>query len=285
MQKRTKILIASLSVVIIAAAVAGSWLVRQRTAAESQRYVQTTTPTLFLHGWGSSYHAEEHMTNAAKQAGVTDTIIRADVDRQGRVTLIGTIPAKAKNPIVEVGYADNKNTQYHTDGRWLRNVLTTLQTKYRITKFNVVGHSMGNMAIAFYLLDNAANTRLPQLQKQVDIAGHFNGILGINDVPNRMKLRKTGQPTVMDADYKELLGLRTKYPRDQVDVLNIYGDKNDGTHSDGDVSNASSQSLRYLIAARAKSYQEKKIVGPDAQHSKLHENPEVDRLLIKFLWQ
>ncbi|MCT2908022.1 alpha/beta hydrolase, partial [Schleiferilactobacillus harbinensis] len=28
-----------------------------------------------------------------------------------------------------------------------------------------------------------------------------------------------------------------------------------------------------------------KIVGPDAQHSKLHENPEVDRLLIKFLWQ
>ncbi|MEE6715359.1 alpha/beta hydrolase [Schleiferilactobacillus harbinensis] len=283
MQKRTKLLIVSLSAVIIVLALGGIWF-RQRSAGQVQ-YARTTTPTLFLHGWGSSYHAEEHMTNAAKQAGVTDTIIRADVDRQGRVTLIGTIPAKAKNPIVEVGYADNKNTQYHTDGRWLRNVLTTLQAKYRITKFNVAGHSMGNMAIAFYLLDNAGNTRLPQLQKQVDIAGHFNGILGLNDAPNRMKLRKTGQPTVMDADYKELLGLRTKYPRDQVDVLNIYGDKNDGTHSDGDVSNASSQSLRYLIADRAKSYQEKKIVGPDAQHSKLHENPEVDRLLIKFLWQ
>lgn len=29
------------------------------------------TPTLFFHGFGSSYHAEEQMVNAAKKAGVT----------------------------------------------------------------------------------------------------------------------------------------------------------------------------------------------------------------------
>ncbi|KRL13296.1 alpha/beta hydrolase [Schleiferilactobacillus perolens] len=284
MHKQTKLIIGSVGVVVVLVALVGFVLNRQQDSAQSQ-YVQITTPTLFFHGWGSSYHAEEHMANAAKQAGVTDTIIRADVSRQGKVTLVGQIPANAKNPIVEVNYADNRNTHYHTDGRWMRNVLVALQAKYHITKFNVVGHSMGNMAIAFYLLDNAGNNKLPKLQKQVDIAGHYNGILGINDKPNQMKLRKSGQPTVMDADYQELLGLRQKYPWKQVDVLNIYGDKDDGTHSDGDVSNASSKSLRYLIADRAKSYREKKIVGPDAQHSKLHENPEVDRLLINFIWQ
>ncbi|MCI1891740.1 MAG: alpha/beta hydrolase [Schleiferilactobacillus harbinensis] len=284
MHRQTKLIIGGVGVVVVLVALVGFALNRQQDSAQSQ-YVQITTPTLFFHGWGSSYHAEEHMANAAKQAGVTDTIIRADVSRQGKVTLVGQIPAKAKNPIVEVNYADNRNTHYHTDGRWMRNVLVVLQAKYHITKFNVVGHSMGNMAIAFYLLDNAGNNKLPKLQKQVDIAGHYNGILGMNDKPNRMKLRKNGQPTVMDADYQELLGLRQKYPWKQVDVLNIYGDKNDGTHSDGDVSNASSKSLRYLIADRTKSYREKKIVGPDAQHSKLHENPEVDRLLINFIWQ
>lgn len=284
MTKRTKQMIGYGSVLVIVFALIGIAFWREQSRANTQ-YSQTVTPTLFLHGWGSSYHAEEQMTNAAKKAGVTQTIIRADVSRQGKVTLIGEIPARTKNPIVEVSFLDNRNAHYHTDGRWLRNVLVTLQHRYQITKFNVVGHSMGNMAIAYYLLDYARDKQLPQLQKQVDIAGHYNGILGINDEPNRMKLHKNGLPTVIDADYKELLGLRTKYPWHQVAVLNIYGDKNDGTHADGDVSNASSQSLRYLIAKQAKSYQEKKIVGPKAQHSQLHENPEVDRLLIDFLWK
>ncbi|MFT8845012.1 MAG: alpha/beta hydrolase, partial [Schleiferilactobacillus harbinensis] len=64
MQKRTKLLIVSLSAVIIVLALGGIWF-RQRSAGQVQ-YARTTTPTLFLHGWGSSYHAEEHMTNAAK---------------------------------------------------------------------------------------------------------------------------------------------------------------------------------------------------------------------------
>lgn len=52
----------------------------------------------------------------------------------------------------------------------------------------------------------------------------------------------------------------------------------------GSVSNASSRSLRYLVAARARSYREVKITGKHAQHSQLHENAQVDRLLIDFLW-
>ena len=34
----------------------------------------------------------------------------------------------------------------------------------------------------------------------------------------------------------------------------------------------------------AKSYQEKEIRGKMGQHSKLHNNSQVDRALIKFLW-
>ena len=57
-------------------------------------------PTLFFHGGGSSYHAEEHMVGA----GVTKSVIRAEVDGNGRVTLIGSWPKGAKNPICEVNY-------------------------------------------------------------------------------------------------------------------------------------------------------------------------------------
>jgi len=107
----------------------------------------------------------------------------------------------------------------------------------------------------------------------------------MNDKPNRMKLDSNGKPDKMDSDYRQLLKLREVYPKNQIDVLNIYGDKGDGTHSDGSVSNASSKSLKYLVSDRAKSYREEKITGAQAQHSKLHENKSVDKLLVDFLWR
>ncbi|WP_125767270.1 alpha/beta hydrolase [Lapidilactobacillus wuchangensis] len=241
-------------------------------------------PTLFFHGYGSSINAEKQMANAAVKAGVTQTVIQAHVSKTGQVTLQGNFQADDHHPIVEVGFVDNKNPDYHQAGKWAHNVIRALQKRDQIEKVNLVGHSMGNMAIAFYMLDYGQDKKLPQVQKQVDIAGHFNGILGMDDQPNRMKLAANGRPTKINQTYGELEKLRAQSTYRQVQVLNIFGDLNNGTHSDGDVSNASSQSLRYLVADQAKFYQEKKIVGPNAQHSKLHENKQVDQILIKFLW-
>ena len=75
-------------------------------------YVQSSTPTIFVHGWGSSSHAEEKMANAARDAGVTKTIVRANVDKKGNVTFNRQIPANAVNPIVEVNLEDNKLAEY-----------------------------------------------------------------------------------------------------------------------------------------------------------------------------
>jgi len=251
----------------------------------NKNYIDSSSPTLFFHGWGGSYHSEEQMANYMKSKNITDTIIRADVSSKGKVTLVGQISKGARNPIVEVNYLNNKNDNYFEDAYWMKNVVMKLRSKYYFKEFNVIGHSMGNMSIAYYILKYGDDKSLPQIAKQVDIAGHYNGILGMNDKPNRMKLDSTGKPDKMDSDYKQLLKLREVYPKNQIDVLNIYGDKGDGTHSDGSVSNASSKSLKYLISDRAKSYREEKITGTQAQHSKLHENKSVDKLLVDFLWR
>ncbi|MGT2749975.1 alpha/beta hydrolase [Streptococcus orisasini] len=245
-------------------------------------YVQSKTPTIFFHGYGSSANAETHMVDAAKSAGVTKTIILADVDQKGQVTLIGTIPKNAVNPIVKVNFADNRNTNYETDALYAKAVVTKLQKTYHFKKMNMVGHSMGNMAINFYMLANAGDKSLPQLQKQVDLAGHFDGIKGY-ELPEGLTVdKKTGRPNKMTAAYKRLLQLRQSYPENQVDVLNLYGDIGDG--SDGVVTNDSSRTLKYLIGKKAKSYQEHRFTGKLASHSKLHENPQVDKVLINFLW-
>ena len=256
---------------------------RQTKGLNSRDYIQSSTPTLFFHGYGSSANAEKHMTEVARQAGVTQTIITATVDRHAQVTLKGDIPKDAVNPIVMVEFEDNRNANYAQDGEYAAAVVRELQARYGFKKMNFVAHSMGNMAILFYLLEHAQNEEFPQLQKQVNIANHVNGLEGM-DLPANLTIldSKTGQPSAMCDSYQKLLGLREFYPQDQVDVLNIYGDfKN---QSDGSVLNVSSRSLKYLVIDNAKSYQEKRVTGPLAQHSQLHENPEVDRLLIDFLW-
>ena len=101
------------------------------------------------------------MANYAKNKGVTNTIIRADVSTKGEVELIGNMKKNARNPIVEVNYQDNKNANYNEDAKWMKNVVVALQKKYGIKKFNVVGHSMGNMSIMFYLLNYGGDKRLP----------------------------------------------------------------------------------------------------------------------------
>ena len=256
---------------------------RQTKGLNSRGYIQSSTPTLFFHGYGSSANAEKHMVEAARQAGVTQTIITATVDSHAQVSLKGEITKNAINPIVMVEFKDNRNANYAQDGEYAAAVVRELQARYGFKKMNFVAHSMGNMSILFYLLEHVQNEELPQLQKQVNIANHVNGLEGM-DLPANLTIldSKTGQPSAMSDSYQKLLSLREIYPQDQVDVLNIYGDfKN---QSDGSVLNVSSRSLKYLVIDNAKSYQEKRVTGPLAQHSQLHENPEVDRLLIDFLW-
>ena len=256
-----------------------------RTKAEGKldknnNYVQSTTPTLFFHGYGSSANAERHMTDAAKKAGVTKTVIRANVDRNGQVTLKGNISKGAVNPIVAVNYEDNRNPI--DVGRYAKAVVSKLQEKYGFTKMNMVGHSLGNMSILYYLLDHGQDEKLPQLQKQVNIANFAAGLEAMGLSSDVKVNEATGQPNQVTQIFQRLLPLREVFPQNQVDVLNIYGDYKNG--SDGSVLNASSRSLKYLVSDNAKSYQEKKITGKLAQHSQLHENPEVDKLLIQFLW-
>ena len=93
---------------------------------------------------------------------------------------------------------------------------------------------------------------------------------------------KNGKPIHMNDNYKRQLVLRKLYPHAK--VLNVYGDLEDGSYSDGRVKNSSPLSLCYLVKVRAKSHKEKKFTGPMAQHSRLRESPKVLKTAVDFLW-
>ena len=286
-RKHKTIIAGTLLLVLLLLAV---YIFKNNYQKENGTRIRIDTPTLFVHGWGSSYHAEESMVAYAQKQHATNSVIRADVSSNGKVTLIGTIKKRAKNPIVEVNLQNNKSifagtknqiAAMNKSSNYIKDVIIALQKRYRFNRINLVGHSMGNLQIAYYLRNNATNAHMPHLNKQVSIAGHYNGYIGEQGAPNKTVLSRTGKPQKMSAGYRELLSLRKKFPQN-ADVLNIYGDM--GSGSDGDVTVNSARSYRYLVSKRARSYQEKEIRGSRAQHSKLHENTKVDRLLVNFLW-
>lgn len=249
--------------------------------SKSRKENKRMEPTFFFHGYGSSVSAETHMTNAAVKRGVTHDILTVLVHSNGRVTVRGKIARNSRHPIIKVGLLDNTNPNYRIDARYAYNAVKTIQNRYHFSKMNLVGHSMGNMDIMFMLLYYGHRRGFPRLDHQVDIAGHFNGIRGFQSTAYS-HVAKNGKPRRMDSDYRQLLKLRKTYPR--ASVMNIYGDLENGTHSDRDVTIYSAKSLKYLVSPRARHYEEHEMKGPNAEHSKLHHNTQVDRLLLRFLW-
>ncbi|MCD8844005.1 alpha/beta hydrolase [Staphylococcus gallinarum] len=254
-------------------------------ATSGSKFANKQVPTLFLHGYAGSVNSEKYMVQRAKAQGVSKNIITATVSRDGDdVVLRGKISKNAKNPIVQVQFEDNKQGDYAKNAQWLKNVLVKLQHKYHFQHFNFVGHSMGNMTLSQYMLTYGNDKSLPKLDKQVNIAGPFNGVLNMNEKVNEISVDSNGKPSRMNPPYQEFRKLKQVYKGKNIEVLNIYGDLEDGTHSDGSVSISSAKSLKYLLGDSPKSYKEEQFDGDDAQHSQLHENSEVADDLIQFLW-
>ena len=241
--------------------------------------------TLFMHGYGGTNNSEKYMVNQAVKKGVTKDVVTAYVLSSGEVQFSGKISKKSKNPIIKILFEDNKNGDIMQNAQNIKNVLTKMKSKYNIDNYNFVAHSMGNLSFAYFMKYYGNDKQLPQLQKEVNIAGTYNGVLNLNEKVNEITVDKDGKPSKMNADYEKLLDLKDVYKNKNIEVLNIYGDLKDGTHSDGRVSNSSSRSLKYLLGNSPKTYKESEYKGEKAQHSALHHNKEVSDEIINFLWQ
>ncbi|KLI75178.1 alpha/beta hydrolase [Lacticaseibacillus zeae] len=280
--KRDKWLWLALLVVLLVAGAGWYWYNNQADTPPTKE--ETTigrTATLYLHGYSGGAGSTNTLIRRAEGTGATK-VLTATVAKNGKVHWTGD-PHRVSKPIVQVIFQDNKNPDDVKLADWLTTINRQLYQRYGVRNVNFVAHSMGNMAVMFYAVRNQDQSKLPKMKHYVAIAGHFDGIIGMGDQPHQIKLAANGYPSPMDENYAELARLRDHFPKG-VKVLNIYGDLHNGSDSDGRVSNNSSRSLRYLVSTRAATYQEREYFGRDAQHSALHENPQVAKAVDSFIW-
>ena len=252
------------------------------SSANTKKAYFKATPTIYLHGYGAGARSSAGMIAYAERYNGAHKVLTAKISPAGKVELQGNWPRKTKRPLIQVILQDNKNSNYYTTREWFYNLILCLKQKYHIKQYNTVAHSMGNIMTLAYQLKYGKDSNLPRLKKQVNLGAPFNGIIGIDEEPNHNYLLKNGRPKYMTQSYKYFLMHRHSFPNN-VSILNIFGNKEDGTNSDDDVSCVSAQSLRYLLRGKGK-YHEIEIKGANGQHSKLHENYKVDRIIGQFLW-
>ncbi|CAK1229200.1 Uncharacterized conserved protein with an alpha/beta hydrolase fold [Fructobacillus fructosus] len=279
MKKYKKVLLILIPLLVVVVAAAAFLYQRQQNQTKSNE-PKPTEAMVFFHGYGSSRNAEKSMSNYLVKEKVSSRKINVTVSKNGKVDFSGQAKAGDKNPIYLVQFNDNSNVDFAKTNQWVTTIMTQLH-KQGIKSVNLIGHSMGNMAIVYYLKNHVQqSSQLPAVKREIDIAGHFNGL-------NRQgaafsSLNEQGQPSQETDTFKALAGLEKYYQNNSTKVLNIYGNSTGSTQSDSTVPNNSSKSLKYFVQSPS-TYQERLISGKNAQHSKLHENQEVDELLVKFL--
>lgn len=296
---RRKIWLSLLILVVIVSIVLGINTIHLKKAKLKKTYSFNSTPTLLVHGWTGSLKSESQMVKTAEKIGVAKTELIIHVKPNGKLNYIGHYHQHVKNPIIEIVFDNNRAGEFK-DAAWIKSVIKSLKNRYHIKRFNAVGHSMGSYALLYYCLLNGKNPNLPKPNKLVLIAGPYDGIINNHklnqpqtaplsnlweDKPNENALLANGRPKIVHPEYRRLLRLRKNIPRN-IRVLNIYGNLENGSNSDGVVTITSARSLGFLLRGRIAKYKELKVVGENAQHSKLHKNNfDVNRGLISFLWK
>lgn len=246
----------------------------------------TDTPTLFLHGFGGDADSMKPMIKSIEAAKLGTEVETIHVRANDTLTTSGTLTAKRNNPLINIVFDDSSNGNPAHNAVVLQAILKKLHRQYHFKQFNVVAHSMGNSTLAEYLLNNANNPELPTLNKYVAIASISNSFMGGNSgntQASRSPLTATGEPTIKSDMFTHISKLHTTFPK-TTHVLNIFGNLDDGSNSDGRVPTNSAQALKYLTTQGA-SYQQQEFIGADAQHSKLKRNPKVEKAVMKFLFE
>ena len=217
---------------------------------------QTNIPTLFIPGYlGNKVTFGPMIDRFDKNHLGTDAML-IEVSKSGKITAQHTASLHKNNPLIQVLFATNKDQA--VQARHLMQVMTFRKNKYQVKQANLGGHSLGGNIIFDYLGDaTRSKTALPTTRKFVNLACDFP-----DDVNHG------------------------KYLQKNLEVLNIAGNMyNLGT--DGVVSLKGALLLKQIVQGHVKSYQVHVLNGGmfDAYHSSLHENGQVDRWILEFLFK
>lgn len=240
---------------------------------------KSAVPTVFIHGYGGTINSFGGMIQRLTNEGKTKREMLITVQPDGTLKVDGQLSKKKDNPSIQVLFTANKDNEWNQT-EWIYGVLKYLKQQ-GVDQVNLVGHSMGGVSSLRYLTTYGQPNDAPTIRKFISIGAPFNDFTesaeSIDDV-------LANGPAVEASRYTDYSNGIENVPS-KLPILLLAGKLNADTATDGTVPLNSALATYSLLKAHGNPIKYQIFTGPNAQHSQLHENLEVDKAVANFLWK
>lgn len=241
-------------------------------------FKKSAVPTVFIHGYGGTINSFGGMIQRLSSERKTTKEMLITVQSDGSLKVDGDLSKKKDNPSIQILFTANKDTEWNQT-EWIYTVLKYLKQQ-GVEQVNLVGHSMGGVSSLRYLTTYGQPNDASTINKFISIGAPFNDFTesseSIDDVLRNGPSVKAGRYI----DYQNgIANVPNKLP-----ILLLAGKINQETVTDGTVPLNSALATFSLLKDHGNPIKYQIFTGPNAQHSQLHENLNVDKTVVDFLW-
>lgn len=267
--KKTALVFTLVCLFLIGLAVPSYSWTRKNVQKIEKFYNSKLSPIIMIPGSSATENRFDGLVTKLNQdrQGTKHSLLKVKVWNDGRITYSGSIDAKDNEPIIVIGFENNKDgySNIKKQAKMVNQAFEALQSKYNFNNFKGLGHSNGGLIYTAFI-ENYLGDYDVDLKTLMTIGTPYN--FTETNIKNKSE---------MLADF---IKAREAIPTS----LHMYSVAGTITYdSDELVPDASVSAGKYIYQNQAETYTEITVTGEDAQHSDLPTNDEVVALIKQHL--
>lgn len=267
--KKTALVFTLVCLFLIGLAVPSYSWTRKNVQKIEKFYNSKLSPIIMIPGSSATENRFDGLVTKLNQdrQGTKHSLLKVKVWNDGRITYSGSVDAKDNEPIIVIGFENNKDgySNIKMQAKMVNQVFEALQSKYNFNNFKVLGHSNGGLIYTAFIEKYLGDYDV-DLKTLMTIGTPYN--FTETNIKNKSE---------MLADF---IKAREAIPT----TLHMYSVAGTITYdSDELVPDASVSAGKYIYQNQAETYTEITVTGEDAQHSDLPTNDEVVALIKQHL--
>lgn len=245
-----------------------SWT-RKNVQKIEKFYNSKLSPIIMIPGSSATENRFDGLVTKLNQdrQGTKHSLLKVKVWNDGIITYSGSIDAKDNEPIIVIGFENNKDgySNIKKQAKMVNQAFESLQEKYNFNNFKGLAHSNGGLIYTAFI-ENYLGDYDVDLKTLMTIGTPYN--FTETNIKNKSE---------MLADF---IKNREAIPT----TLHMYSVAGTITYdSDELVPDASVSAGKYIYQNQAETYTEITVTGEDAQHSDLPTNDEVVALIKQHI--
>lgn len=267
--KKTVLVFTLVCLFLIGLAVPSYSWTRKNVQKIEKFYNSKLSPIIMIPGSSATENRFDGLVAKLNQdrQGTKHSLLKVKIWNDGRMTYSGSIDTKDNEPIIVIGFENNKDgySNIKKQAKMVNQAFEALQSKYNFNNFKGLGHSNGGLIYTAFI-ENYLGDYDVDLKTLMTIGTPYN-FTEIN-IKNKSE---------MLADF---IKAREAIPT----TLHMYSVAGTITYdSDELVPDASVSAGKYIYQNQAETYTEITVTGEDAQHSDLPTNDEVVALIKQHI--